>query len=400
MNLVNLLGIHPIIKALQQILNMKKIAILFFLLLSATCFAQDSLYVRKTVNTLSSSAMWGRGYTKDGMKKAADFLSAEYKKIGLSPMGNDFKQGFSFPVNTFPGKMLVEINGKSLRPGKDFIIGNASPSTMKTGNLQKIDSTHFVVNPNLKVELKDKLTWSVATEVSSETTIEINRKNFTSIPKQIKVDIENKFIENFQASNVCGFVKGTKYPDSLLVITAHYDHLGGMGTATYFPGANDNAAGVATLLSLAKYYKSNPQPYSIGFICFAGEEAGLIGSRYFVENPLIPLSKIKFLINLDLVGTGESGMTVVNASLYPKAFSLLNKINDQQRLISKINPRGKAANSDHYFFTEKGVPAFFIYTQGGPTAYHDVFDRPETLPLTEYKDLFKLIVTFNKEMMQ
>ena len=375
---------------------MKKIAILLLLLLSATCFAQDSLYVRKTVNVLSSPAMWGRGYTKDGMKKAADFLSSEYKKVGLVPMGKDFKQPFSFPVNTFPGKMLVEINGKALRPGKDFIISNASPSITQSGALQKIDSTHFIVNPNLKVELKDKLTWSVATEVSKETTIEVNRKNLTGIPKQIKVEIENQFIEHFQAANVCGFVKGTKYPDSMLMITAHYDHLGGMGRSTYFPGANDNAAGVATLLSLASYYKANPQSYSIGFICFAAEEAGLIGSRYFVENPLIPLSSIKFLINLDLVGTGESGMTVVNASVYPKAFSLLNKINDEQKLISKINPRGKAANSDHYFFTEKGVPAFFIYTQGGPTAYHDVFDQPETLPLTEYKDLFKLIVNFNK----
>ena len=373
---------------------MKKIAILLLVLSSATCFAQDSLYVRRTVNVLSSPALWGRGYTEDGMKKAAEFLSAEYKRIGLSPIRNDFKQGFSFPVNTFPGKMLVEINGKTLQPGKDFIVSNASPSITRKGSLQKIDSTHFAVDQHLKVELKDKLTWSVATDVSTETTIEVNRKNFKGIPKQIKVEIENQFIENFHTSNICGFVKGTKYPDSMLMITAHYDHLGGMGTDTYFPGANDNAAGVATLLSLAKYYKANPQPYSIGFICFAGEEAGLIGSRYFVENPLMPLSKIKFLINLDLVGTGENGMTVVNASVYPKAFSLLNKINDEQKLISKINPRGKAANSDHYFFTEKGVPAFFIYTQGGPSAYHDIFDKPETLPLTEYKDLFKLIISF------
>ncbi|RZL36511.1 MAG: M28 family peptidase, partial [Pedobacter sp.] len=141
-------------------------------------------------------------------------------------------------------------------------------------------------------------------------------------------------------------------------------------------------------------------PYSVGFICFAGEEAGLLGSRYFTENATFSLSKIKFLINLDLVGTGERGMTVVNASIYPKAFSILNQINAEQKLISKINSRGKAANSDHYFFTEKGVPAFFFYTQGGISAYHDVFDKPETLPLTEYKDLFKLIISFNKKMMQ
>ncbi|MGM9479144.1 M28 family metallopeptidase [Pedobacter sp. GSP4] len=362
--------------------------------------AQDSTYTRNVINTLTAKEFWGRGYTKDGMKKAADFIAAAYQKIGLTPMGQDYKQSFNFPVNTFPGKMMVAINGKKLIPGKDFIINNESPGIKLKADLTQIDSLKYQSSTNLQLLLKDKLTWSVATEVSGPTIIQVNKKSITSRPKTIDVDIEHKFIADFNAANVCGFVKGTQFPDSILILTAHYDHLGGMGADTYFPGANDNAAGVATLLSLAKFYAANPQPYSIGFICFAGEEAGLLGSRYFVENPLVPLSRIKFLINLDLVGTGESGMTVVNATVYPKAFAELNKINNEYHYISKINPRGKAANSDHYFFTEKGVPAFFIYTQGGPSAYHDVFDKPETLPLTEYNDLFKLILGFNKKLME
>lgn len=379
---------------------MKKFGFIIFLFLAINTFAQDSTYTRNIINTLTSKEFWGRGYTKDGMKKSADYLAAAYQKIGLLPMGLSYKQPFNFPVNTFPGKMMVAINGQKLIPGKDFIVSNESPGAKQKAILNKMDSLNYQASPSLKILLKDKLTWSVATEVGDITTIQLNKKNFTAVPKEINVDIENKFIPEFQAANVCGLVKGTKFPDSLLIITAHYDHLGGMGAETYFPGANDNAAGVATLLSLAKYYAANPQPYSMGFICFAGEEAGLLGSRYFVENPLIPLSKIKFLINLDLVGTGEAGMTVVNASVYPKAFALLNAINNQNHYLSKINSRGKAANSDHYFFTEKGVPAFFIYTQGGPSAYHDVFDKPETLPLTEYKDLFKLIVGFNQKLME
>lgn len=379
---------------------MKKFSFIIFLFLAINTFAQDSTHTRNVVNTLTSKEFWGRGYTKDGMKKSADYLDAAYQKIGLLPMGSSYKQAFNFPVNTFPGKMMVAINGQKLIPGKDFIVNNESPSVKQKADLTEVDSLNYQASPSLKILLKDKLTWSVATEVGDITTIQLNKKSLTTIPKEINVDIENKFIPNFEAANICGLVKGTKFPDSILIITAHYDHLGGMGADTYFPGANDNAAGVATLLSLAKYYAANPQPYSIGFICFAGEEAGLLGSRFFVENPLIPLSKIKFLINLDLVGTGEAGMTVVNASVYPKAFALLNAINNQNHYISKINSRGKAANSDHYFFTEKGVPAFFIYTQGGPSAYHDVFDKPETLPLTEYKDLFKLIVGFNQKLME
>ncbi|QDW26813.1 M28 family peptidase [Pedobacter sp. KBS0701] len=371
-----------------------------FFLFSKYVFAQDSTYTRNIINTLTSKEFWGRGYTRNGMKKSADYLVAAYQKIGLLPMGTAYKQPFNFPVNTFPGKMMVAINGQKLIPGKDFIVNNESPGIKQKANLTQIDSLNYQATPSLIISLKDKLTWSVATEVGEVTTIQLNKNNFTTIPKEINVDIENKFIPKFEAANVCGLVKGTKYPDSLLIITAHYDHLGGMGADTFFPGANDNAAGVATLLSLAKYYAANPQPFSIGFICFAGEEAGLLGSGYFVENPLVPLSNIKFLLNLDLVGTGEVGMTVVNASVYPKAFAMLNAINNKNQYISKINSRGKAANSDHYFFTEKGVPAFFIYTQGGPSAYHDIFDKPETLPLTEYKDLFKLIVGFNQKLME
>lgn len=379
---------------------MKKFGFIIFLFLAINTFAQDSTYTRNVVNTLTSKQFWGRGYTKGGMKKSADYLAAAYQKIGLLPMGQSYKQTFNFPVNTFPGKMIVAVNGQKLIPGKDFIVNNESPSVKQKADLTEVDSLNYQASPSLNILLKDKLIWSVATEVGDITTIQLNKENFTAIPKEINVDIENKFIPNFEAANVCGLVKGTKFPDSILIITAHYDHLGGMGADTYFPGANDNAAGVATLLSLAKYYAVHPQPYSIGFICFTGEEAGLLGSRFFVENPLIALSKIKFLINLDLVGTGEAGMTVVNASVYPKAFALLNAINNQNHYISKINSRGKAANSDHYFFSEKGVPAFFIYTQGGPSAYHDVFDKPETLPLTEYKDLFKLIVGFNQKLME
>jgi len=379
---------------------MKKFGFLIFLFFAFNGLAQDSTYTRNVINTLTAKQFWGRGYTKDGMKKTATYLEESYKKIGLLPMGAGYRQHFSFPVNTFPGKMLVEINGKKLIPGKDFIVNNESKGLKQQAVLQKVDSVKYEATPALRLVLKDKLTWSVATEVAPTTTIQLNKKSINTVPKEINVDIENQFIESFTAANVCGLVKGTQYPDSLLIITAHYDHLGGMGADTYFPGANDNAAGVATLLSLAKYYAANSQPYSVGFICFAAEEAGLLGSRYFVENPLVSLSKIKFLINLDLVGTGANGMTVVNANVYPKAFADLNKINNEHHYITKINPRGKAANSDHYFFTESGVPAFFIYTQGGPIAYHDVFDIAEKLPLTEYNDLFKLIVGFNQKLME
>jgi len=227
----------------------------------------------------------------------------------------------------------------------------------------------------------------------------VDKNALKQAPGRFKVNIENKLVSGFKAYNVCGIVKGTSKPDSIIIISAHYDHLGGMGKETFFPGANDNASGVSLLLNLARYYAANPQPYSIGFICFAGEEAGLVGSKYFTENSLVPLKNIRFLINTDLAGTGEEGITVVNATEFPREYAMMNAVNDEGKLLAKINARGKAANSDHYFFTEKGVPAFFFYTLGGIKAYHDVFDKPETLPLNEHEDLFRLVVQFNNRLM-
>lgn len=345
--------------------------------------------------------MWGRGYTNNGLGKAADYISAQFEAYGLSPMdGKTYKQDFSFPVNTFPGAMELKINGKPLIPGKDFIVKPESVGRVTSGKLEQKDSLTFISSADkIVISLKNKLTWPVRTKLADYTEIQIIKSAAPTAPETYEVNIENSFIPDFKAANICGIVKGTKHPDSLVIFTAHYDHLGGMGTTTYFPGANDNASGVSFLLSMAKYYAANPAPYSMAFICFAGEEAGLIGSKHFTEHPLVELNKIRFLVNLDMVGTGETGITVVNATVFPKEFALLNQINDANNYLAKIKSRGKAPNSDHYFFSEKGVPAFFIYTTGGIAAYHDIYDLPGTLPFTKYNDLFNLFINFNRKLM-
>ncbi len=267
--------------------------------------------------------------------------------------------------------------------------------------MEKQDLATFIDRENkIIVTLEKKLTWDAAQKVEDYTIIQLDKSRFTAQPKSIEINIENKFIKKFNASNVIGMVTGTQKPDSFIFITAHYDHLGGMGADIYFPGANDNASGVALLLSLAKYYSTHSQKYSIAFILFAGEEIGLVGSKYYSENPLVPLSKIRFLTNTDLAGTGVDGITVVNATIFPKEFELMNKVNDEGKYLAKINARGEAANSDHYWFTKKGVPSFFFYTLGGIAAYHDVFDKAVTLPLNEQADLKELMIKFNELLQQ
>ena len=380
---------------------MKKFFTFILVLNVIAVTAQDLAFGRKMVDTLTSPYFWGRGYTNDGMKKTADFLANEFKIYGLEPMrGKNYFQNFSYPVNTFPGKMEVSINDKDLIPGVDFIVSPETKGVKASGNFELLDSIQFINRKEMVViKMQDKLTWDASPEAASYSLILVDKKALNSNPDNFKVNIDNKLISNFKTANVCGLVKGTMKPDSIIFITAHYDHLGGMGAATYFPGANDNASGVSLLLNLAHYYAQHPQKYSIGFILFAGEEAGLIGSKYFTKNPLVPLKNIRFLINTDLAGTGEEGITVVYATEFPKEFAMMTGINNEHKFLAAINSRGKAANSDHYFFTEKGVPSFFFYTLGGIKAYHDVFDKAATLPLNEHEDLFKLLVKFNEKLM-
>ena len=371
------------------------------ILLSFTCFSQDSLFARKMIDTLTSTNFWGRGYTKNGVRKAADFLSEQFKTYGLKPMkGKSYFQEFSYPINTFPSKMEVAINRKQLIPGVDFIINLESRGFTGEGQLVKKDSVHYVdLKDRVIVLLEDKLTFSAEQRVTDFTLIEIDKKKLKEVPATLKADIENVFIDKFNTANICGVVKGTNKPDSIIVYTAHYDHLGGMGDNTFFPGANDNASGVSVVMALASYYAKHPQPYTMAFILFSGEEAGLLGSKYFTEHPLIPLEKIKLLVNLDLEGTGVDGITVVNATVCTKEFALLKQVNQQGNYLVKINSRGKAPNSDHYFFTEKGVPAVYWYTLGGIKAYHDVYDISATLPLNVFNNMFKMIVGFNGALM-
>lgn len=156
------------------------------------------------------------------------------------------------------------------------------------------------------------------------------------------------------------------------------------------------------MLDMASYF-ARPEmrkelKYSIIFISFGGEEAGLLGSHYFVEHSAVELSKVKFMINMDLMGNGQDGMMVVNGSVYKQEYDKLVALNNRGKYLKEIKSRGKAANSDHYWFSEKGVPAFFFYLLGDYPYYHDIYDTPEKPTLKGYTGAFKLITEFVKDL--
>jgi len=395
-------------------------------------FAQQPQYARKVLNDLCSEKMAGRGYVLDGAGKAARYIAREFNDQGLSSFGSDYFQNLGYPVVTFPNQISLKIDDTEIIPGDEFIVNPGCPVINGVFDAIYIDSSvlddpklfkeieksgfshsMFVVNipANTKLmhpdRLKDimknkyksrgvinicvqKLTWSVAHEFDSQVRIEVLKGVYKDFPHKIQIKVIPE-IQTYQGSNVIGYIKGSVHPDSFVVFSAHYDHLGMMGTWALFPGGNDNASGIAMMLDLMQYYKKNPPEYSVCFMAFTGEEAGLLGSYYYTEYPLFPLSQIKILINLDLMGTGDKGMTVVNATEFPMDFQELQLINLDKNYLPTVNARGKAQNSDHYYFTEKGVKAFFFYLMGEYGAYHDVNDTPEAVTFSKYSEAFRLI---------
>lgn len=406
---------------------MKYIILLIFLLFTIYTSAQDSLNARRIVVELTSEKYHGRGYVKKGDVKAAKFIRKEFRKHKLTSAADNYFQHFNFPVNTFPKVTDVKINNHKLIPGEDFIISPSCPSV--AGDFKIISLKQFLTDSSIAekessfllidtlpedaadkaarlkflmgnpytfkgiLRIEKKLTWSVSTIQSKLPVITILEDRLPKDAIVISLKIKSRFIKIHRAVNVTGMIEGVN-PDSFIFITAHYDHLGKMGRNAYFPGANDNASGTALMLDLASYFSRNKPEFSLVFIAFAGEEAGLKGSEYYTEHPVLPLHKIKFLINLDLLGNGSEGIMVVNGEIHPEEFSRLDSINKVHNYFIKVGKRVKAANSDHYPFSEKGVPAFFLYTMGGSQFYHDVYDRAWSIPFSHYNQSFRLITDF------
>lgn len=406
---------------------------LILLLVVTGLKAQNKQYAQEVVNVLCSDSLAGRGYVNNGMGKAANFIKNEFVRNGLKPLPklNSYFHSYTHGANTFPGIVELYVDNEKLEAGKDYIIdpgslggkGSVAPIYANKSNFRKLNQKK--VNGKLLImdsrgiqskdsinlffyslwklakyatavaEVESKLTWSASQKVQFPfVSFKIQATQVERIAKAKKISwtVENGFIKDFKANNVVGLVEG-ELKDSFVVVSAHYDHLGMMGRETYFRGASDNASGTSLMLDLASHYATLKPKYSMVFVAFGSEEIGLVGSKVFVDEEVIPLKNIKAVLNIDLMGGGSEGVTVVNGSVYPKLFALVELANKNAGL-TKIKARGKSANSDHHWFSEKNVPSIFIYTNGDVVAYHDTEDNPSGLKWLHYEQLYTLMKSF------
>lgn len=215
---------------------------------------------------------------------------------------------------------------------------------------------------------------------------------------KVKLQVSKTLTEDLPSQNVIGVLEGTdpQLKDEYIILSAHYDHVGvgSQGGGAYseqdsiFNGARDNAFGTTSLLAAARALAQNPPRRSVIFLAVTGEEIGLLGSRYYAENPLIPLKKTVFNFNTDTAGYNDTtNVMVVGIEHVPvreqlergaAAFGLgiLDDPMPEQNLFRR---------SDHYSFVEKGVPAVFMtpamtaFDEEITRYYHQVTDNPDTI---------------------
>jgi aminopeptidase YwaD len=411
-------------------------AILLILNLSNPATAQDRAYVSEVVKKLSSPGMHGRASYKNGDHIAAKYLSKEMKKAGLTAFTPGYKQEYSYNINTFSTVVDVKADNMQLVPGVDYVVSPSMASLNQTFELvwlpdtltqpaslyRLIDTTslagkmlvvpegiknayrHGIPGVSAMIQTVDgNMWWHVSRKQMNAgfASLKVKKEKLPPATKTISMNIESELIKDRPAYNLSGYVRGSVEPDSFMIFVAHYDHLGRMGRKTYFPGASDNASGSATVLDLARFYAKNKEKayYTMVFVLVSGEEAGLLGSGYFAENPPFPLEKTKFVINFDMVGTGSEGLSVVNGKVFPEAFALFDVLNIKNKFFPDLRAGGESCNSDHCPFYQKGVPAVFLFTRGKENQnYHNINDTHSELPFTAYEQLFGIVTKFVDEL--
>lgn len=206
------------------------------------------------------------------------------------------------------------------------------------------------------------------------------------------------------SENIWAFIEGSEKPDEVLVITAHYDHLGILMDQIY-NGADDNGSGTVAVMELARVFKALADQgikskRSILFLHVTGEEFGLYGSQYYVENPIIPLKNTIANINIDMIGRqgkeykgNDDYVYVVGADKLSLELHQMSELANKESVNLDLDyaynaddhPEQIYYRSDHYSFAKHNIPAMF-YFNGTHADYHlpgDTFDKIDMRMLTQ-----------------
>lgn len=204
--------------------------------------------------------------------------------------------------------------------------------------------------------------------------------------------------------NVVARIDGSR--DGVIVAGAHYDHLGMGGEGSLYRGkeplvhngADDNASGTAGVMELAQWFAANPPKHSMLFMAFSGEEMGLLGSAHWVEHPTVPLTDLRAMVNLDMIGRladSTRRLNVQGVGTSPVWKDILERRNDSENFNLGLLEDGQGS-SDHSSFYMKGIPVLFFFT-GLHTDYHRPSDDADKLAYESQETVTRYIAEVMSE---
>jgi hypothetical protein len=399
----------------------KTIYTLFALFLAQQTWAQDidkiitKPYVDRLIKTLSSDEMQGRATFSPGIDKAASFIEAEFKSIGLKPFeGKTFRQSF-FQQKLKPISTKVTIDGKEIAAFNILVYGNTVESLVfdKAGSAGwiKLDPEKPFMGQirSLSKENKKQLVLvdpkfadafkRIRDYLAGGTDLDEKKINEPSaalvlvmgeetVANDFKVEVKSK-LEKLSLFNVAGVIPGKSKAKELVVFSGHYDHLGiikGDGQDSIANGADDDASGTTAMIALAKYYKKlNNNERTLIFVAFTAEEIGGFGAKHFSQklNP----DEVVAMFNIEMIGKDSKfGKNTAFITGFDKSDfgKILQKNLEGTEFTFHPDPypqQNLFYRSDNATLAALGVPAHTISTDqiDSDKFYHTVKDEYETL---------------------
>jgi len=219
------------------------------------------------------------------------------------------------------------------------------------------------------------------------------------------VDTSGRFLSSKIMFNVVGLLPGNKFPEQVIVFSAHYDHVGtaSSGSDYIFNGANDNASGTTALLMLAHYYaqqKNNAR--TLVFCAFAGEELGLEGSNVFVN--MINSKNVVAGINIEMIGStslsGKNAFFITGESLSNLGQILRKNLKGTPfRVVRKYDEKMLFQRSDNYSFAAEGIPAHTIMcSDDDDPCYHKVCDEVRRIDMANMVKVIRAIALASRTL--
>lgn len=226
---------------------------------------------------------------------------------------------------------------------------------------------------------------------------------------EMTVTVRTRIVEETSAPNVVGIIEGTDLRDEYVVFSAHSDHVG-FGTPdeegdSIFNGADDNASGTIGIVELAEAFAMmHPAPRrSLIFVAVSGEEKGLWGSQYFVENPPVPLEQMVADINIDMIGRNWTDTIVAIGMEHSDLGETMRRVGEahpelnMEPIDDQWPEQGFYSRSDHINWARRGVPILFFFN-GTHEDYHGVNDELERMDAEKATRITQLLFYLGLEI--